>query len=429
MSESPTPAEPSRRASWLPVLALVAVGGILVAALFRTPWEQDRILPPSFTATAVPSRPESIDFSGYIGEQSCAECHPGEAAAHSGSGHSRTLWPAGEGAFARWLAGQKVRDPEQPAVEWSYQLTGKDLEARRHEGADIQKMSLELGVGSGKHGVTFVTMVPGSAGPLGPAALEHRFSYLSPTGKMEITPGQESADAKKLKLHLVPFGRIHTPEQIIKCLACHSTLTSRVKLQHLDPATMVPNVTCERCHGPGRDHIEAARQGRTDDLKMPMTLLTEPRYQVEQCGECHRLPKDIGRAALYAGNAELSRFQSVGLSMSACFAKGREMKCSTCHEVHGRTSRDTAGYEAACLECHRQGAAHRPCPVNAKEGCIGCHMPKKQVPGGWLFSDHWIRKPGDDPGPPPTVVPPRTTSTTRRGSPSPAEAGRSQRPS
>jgi hypothetical protein len=343
-----------------------------------------------------PPRPETIDFSGYVGEQSCAECHPGEAAAHSGSGHSRTLWHAGEGSFARWLAGQRFRDPEQPGVEWSYQLRGKDLEVERRERGDSQRMRLELAVGSGKHGVTLVTLDPMFDSSTGPSAIEHRFSYLSPTGRMEISPGQELKDAKRLKLSLAPFGRKHDPESTRDCLACHATLTSRKKLDRLDSETLVPNVSCERCHGPGRDHIAAARAGQTDDLKMPMTLLTEPGYQVEQCGACHRLPAKVDEAALRPDNASITRFQSVGLSMSACFQNGHgSLKCSTCHEVHARTSRDTTAYEETCRQCHSQGTSHRACPVSPKDRCIECHMPRVAVPGGWTFTNHWIRKPGE----------------------------------
>jgi hypothetical protein len=265
-------------------------------------------------------------------------------------------------------------------------------------------MPLELGVGSGKHGVTLLTLVPELDSPIGPGAIEHRLSFLSPSGKLEVSPGQELADSRRLKLRLVPFGRQHSPRSTLDCLACHATLTSRVKLDHVDAATLVPNVSCERCHGPGRDHIAAARQGRTDDLKMPMTLLTEPRYQVEQCGECHRLPEKVERAGLRPDNLDIIRFQSVGLSMSACYKDGTgSLKCSTCHEVHGRTSRDRLAYEAACLNCHGQAVDQKPCPVSPRENCVGCHMPRQKVPGGWEFSNHWIRKPGPHLEGPPTL--------------------------
>lgn len=196
--DSPPQHEPhSRLRPLLGVVGMLLAAGILLAAFFRTPWEQESIDPPNLEFHIPDPKPVNLDFSGYVGEDACAKCHSGETAAHSGSGHRRTLWPAGDGSLAR----------------------------------------------------------------------------------------------KQLKIGQEPFGRTLNSDRVRDCLSCHATLTSRKKLDHLDPATLVPNVSCERCHGPGRAHIEAARDGKTDDLKMPMTLLTEPQYQVQQCGEAIAFPR------------------------------------------------------------------------------------------------------------------------------------------
>jgi hypothetical protein len=47
----------------------------------------------------------------YIGPDACAECHPGEAAHQSRTGHAQTLWPVGRRALARRLDGTTVADP------------------------------------------------------------------------------------------------------------------------------------------------------------------------------------------------------------------------------------------------------------------------------------------------------------------------------
>ena len=55
---------------------------------------------------------------------------------------------------------------------------------------------------------------------------------------------------------------------------------------------MIPNVSCERCHGPGRAHVEAARRGAPEsELSLP---LGPDRWTAAEllrfCGECHRHP-------------------------------------------------------------------------------------------------------------------------------------------
>jgi hypothetical protein len=110
--------------------------------------------------------------------------------------------------------------------------------------------------------VSFVTTAHGTPDPADTPGIEHRLSYTVSTGKLRITPGQEHIDPKRLKTGPGFFGRGMTSAQVRECLACHTTLTSRKKVDQVDTATLVPNVSCERCHGPGRDHVEAVRNGK-----------------------------------------------------------------------------------------------------------------------------------------------------------------------
>ena len=311
--------------------------GILLHAFFGAPWDQRQIDQLDLNSSIPKFKPVNKDFSGYIGERSCAECHPGETAAYAISGHSHTLWPAGEGSVARMLDGKRVADPELSEIEWMYHLRGKGLEVERIEQGKSERLSVEFGLGSGTHGVSFITTAHGPGDLTDPPGIEHRLSYIVPTGKMEITPGQEKTDPKWLRTGPGFFGRGMTADQVRACLACHTTLTSRKQADHVDTATLVPNVSCERCHGPGRDHVEAARNGKSDDLKMPMIDLTDQHSQVQQCGECHRLPSSIDPASLRPGNPSIVRFPSVGLSLSPCFQNGLgTLKCTSCHDAHAR---------------------------------------------------------------------------------------------
>jgi hypothetical protein len=173
-------------------------------------------------------------------------------------------------------------------------------------------------------------------------------------------------------------------------------LTSTLASNRLELATLMPNVSCERCHGPGRAHVEAARRGE-DTLTMRMGHdRADPSVEVVLCGGCHRLPRAISPSRLRPDNVQLVRFQGVGISLSSCYADGLSgLRCISCHEPHDRLSTDHAAYEAVCLSCHGTGskANQSVCPVSPAAKCIDCHMPRRNVSENESFTDHWIRKP------------------------------------
>jgi hypothetical protein len=191
--------------------------------------------------------------------------------------------------------------------------------------------------------------------------------------------------------------------QSLKCFECHTTVMSDRGSVELDESAMIANVGCERCHGPGQAHIEAARGGAGDEmLAMPFGLgRWQAAQEIQMCGACHRLPESVSPALIRPGNAVLVRFQPVGLTQSACYKKspGR-LSCSTCHEPHARTSTDLAEYETVCRSCHH-GPFQRPCTVSPSAGCVGCHMPRRDASRGMMMTDHWIRsRPLDSAGAP-----------------------------
>ncbi len=383
-SDSPVGPEPDRGRP--PLGEAFAIGAVLVAIVLGAGWWMRA------------GRRPAGSGSSFVGDRSCRECHPGESALHARPGHARTPRPAAATAAARKLDGVTAPDPERPGVSWSFALEDGKFSTTRREADDVRRMAVEYAFGSGRHAVTFGTLV--DRDPAHPCLLEHRMTAFAHDGRPGLTPGQSlagNADGN------TPFGRRHTPENTRLCFTCHSTPTSDRDPSTVDPSTMTPDVGCERCHGPGRDHVAAARRG-AGRAAMAMPLgpgRSTPAEQVRACGECHRLPEMITPGSIRPENPVIVRHQPVGLMQSACFTKSDgALACTTCHDAHDRTSDDVTAYEAACLKCH-SGPSRTPCPTSPRSGCIACHMPRRDVARGMMMTDHWIRTPpGVAPTPP-----------------------------
>ncbi len=325
-------------------------------------------------------------YHEYVGDRACRDCHPGESALHDRSGHSHTLRPAAAGELARWLDGREFKDPELAQVNWRFALSNGQLIATRTATEKVEEYVLEYVFGSGRHASTFVSLL--DRDPIHPTLLEHRLTYFAHADSLGLTPGH----AGKLSGN-TSHGRVMETTLVLQCFHCHSTVTSDRGSQQLDERTMIPNVSCERCHGPGKSHIEAARRGRDLD-RLIMQLgpgRSSPAEQVRVCGQCHRLPDMVTSGPIHPDNPVIARYQPVGLMQSRCFTESHStLGCLNCHEPHSRTATDHAVYEAVCLSCHHSATQSR-CSVSPLSRCIDCHMPRRDVGRGIRFTDHWIR--------------------------------------
>jgi predicted CXXCH cytochrome family protein len=375
---------PSRRAPG-PARELAVVAAIVVALIVAIgAWLRHQSLGDR-SETEVSSRFAPL----YAGERSCRECHPGESAHYLRSGHARTLRLASERTeLARWLDGKEGHDPEYLNAVFHYRFKDGKLSAERIEPGTDDRLPLEFAFGSGTHATTFVTIT--DSDPKNPAGLEHRLTYFASGRRLDISPGQAIGSDVNPRLK-TPVGRLLDAAQARRCFDCHSTQLVDDPGDVLDVKAMIPNVSCERCHGPGKAHVEVARRGETN-LRMPFGEGKETTArQLQLCGHCHRLPEMAPPGAVRPDNPDLARFQPVGLMASKCFKKSEGgISCTTCHDPHARASNDVSSYEAICLGCHKV-TPQKSCPVSADKGCIGCHMPRRDAGQGILFADHWIR--------------------------------------
>ncbi len=351
--------------------------------------------------------PDGGRFPGdpYIGPKACLACHPGECALYSHSGHARTLSTAARRKLSREVDGTSVADPEYPGISWSFRFNDGRLYVARRSPESAEEIVAEYAFGSGHHAVTFVNMVDATV----PAILEHRMTYFARTRTFGLTPGHETVPKPP---GLTPLGGLPPPRDARFCFECHSTQVSTGEDLRIDEDLLIPNVSCERCHGPGRAHVVAAHRGASaSELRLPFG--PERSYTAEAvirlCGSCHRHPGKPGVGPLDPENPRLARFQPVGILQSRCFRESKGgFSCVTCHDPHARASTDRLAYNTTCQTCHRSGTsvpppsiapdenaiAALPCPREPAGDCVACHMPRVDAGQGVLFADHWIRLKG-----------------------------------
>ena len=187
------------------------------------------------------------------------------------------------------------------------------------------------------------------------------------------------------------------------CLLCHASRVRPVlgsQNRYGDPPFLDNGVACERCHGPGSEHVKDPGRAKMVD---PARL--EPDRRDSICGQCHltgeaRVERAGHRFAEFQAGERLADYATYlvwdtdrpdmkvtshveKLAASACKrASGDRLWCGTCHDPHTNSDKT----QAACMGCHP--AAHR-----AQERCAGCHMPKSPVAddgGHGVMTDHSI---------------------------------------
>jgi hypothetical protein len=367
----------------LGILGVIVVGG-LFWWMTREPEAGDAEL-----RGASSVHPAGISREDFVGDDSCAECHPSIAVYHERNGHSRTFRPAADRALADHLDGRVVTDPERPGVSWAFLLEDDRFFVDRTLGDRVDRLPIDFAFGSGYHATTFLSVL--NEDPEDFVVREHRLSYFA-DDSIRMTPGQRLPDPDP---GTDALGRVLSGEDSFNCVKCHVTITSATDPETIDIHSMIPTVSCERCHGPGRAHVEAARLGADPDaLAMPFGPgRNSANDQMLLCGSCHRHPSQAPIAAIRPDNQELARFQPVGLMQSACYIQSNgALSCTTCHDAHDRPSTDASAYNATCLSCHTPSHPEQvPCPISPSQDCTSCHMPRVHAGQGIRFADHWIR--------------------------------------
>lgn len=332
---------------------------------------------------------------GFVGAEACRECHEEKMNGFEATGHHRSSELASEESIdARFREKMGTVRSNVPALH--YLLEDRDdgfyqtavveskLEKYRHS------ERFDLVIGSGNKGETYTYY-------RGNQLYQLPLAYVRELDDWTGNPGLNEAFAH------------YSRRVTAACMFCHSTcFDDTVPLsEHGKPGHVIVGISCERCHGPGKEHVEHHRQHRDDatarHILNPSTL---PRLrQLDICGQCHSgsivvdsafRPGDVladfirhrserkGAAdGAIASSQPTDDFHGLNqlaqLAKSRCYQKSDDMTCTTCHNPHVDEHGKIELFSKRCQACHEPEACdmHLSLGERIASNCIDCHMPSK----------------------------------------------------
>ncbi|MEJ7592329.1 MAG: multiheme c-type cytochrome [Planctomycetaceae bacterium] len=326
--------------------------------------------------------------AGYLGPEKCAACHRDRVHEFRSSRHYLACVPASDDTMpSEFLTGQAEYTPHNSPVTFRMNKEGNQfLQIAEQKTADGVRetrspISLIYGFGAETDEIYF-------------SWKEDKLSELPVSW---LHPDHEWGTSGFDRLGTGDFSRPTNP----RCIECHNTWLEHIPgtPDQYRPETLIAGVTCEVCHGPGKEHVSFHE--RHPDTTEPMHILRPSELsrnlKMDLCANCHsNAMKHRGPAFSYRPGQPLAEFyrtlttrnpeddhvanQTSYLQQSKCYQESDDLTCITCHDPHtGRDVSHRGTGTSACLNCHEpQECEERPrLPVDVQDNCVGCHMPKR----------------------------------------------------
>jgi Flp pilus assembly protein TadD len=343
--------------------------------------------------------PLELEPSAYVGEVRCAACHRDKVRAFQASGHASTF-VRGKALTKLPYPGEPVPDPDDPGVTHAIKTEGDHVHYEARVRDQVLGAVVAYAFGSAKHYFSLV----GYDNHENPYIFRLSHYQTGQNSGWVRTTGHSPDVHAGHDFLGKPIERL---DGVYKCLFCHTTDPKAV-LDHSGPVAEDRAIGCERCHGPGGNHLKAIASKLGDTaIVNPAQAPGDARLRI--CGQCH---SNHMESSLPRTDPFWIRFQGTTLAWSRCYTDSAgAFDCMTCHDPHHDTDRSAAHYEARCLACHsaepmavskdnsqvfnfpgRRASRGSVCPVSPADRCIDCHMPPfESKPLHATFADHYIR--------------------------------------
>lgn len=336
---------------------------------------------PEFTA-------KKVAYTEFAGSNKCKTCHTEAFKNHAQTSHFSTSAEATEktirGSFKKGLNTFMYNPDLLVAME---KRDSGLCQVVYYKGEEKIALKFGLTIGSGTKGQSYARWEDNKLFQL-------PLTYYTIAGKWANSPGFPNK---------VQFERPITA----RCMECHATYadvfsTAGSDAEQFNPKTIITGITCEKCHGPGAQHVkfyaEHPQEKGARFIVNPAKLTRQ--QKLDLCALCHggRLENKQPAFTYTVGDSLSDFFNTDGLnktgrsyvsvdvhgnqfglmSASKCFLNSA-MTCNSCHSAHENERGKTALFSSRCQSCHT--GEHKEVPemkaVSAsiiRSNCIDCHM-------------------------------------------------------
>jgi len=316
---------------------------------------------------------------GYLGDDACRSCHAAQVDSFHQTAHYLTsALPNQHSILGKFTPNENILKTSNPNLSFRMDAKGNSFSQTAVAPSSERTEKFAFVIGSGDKGQTYLFWDEDQLFQL-------PVSYWTDLGWVN-SPGYRDGFAD--------FERPIIP----RCLECHATY-----FEALPPPTNRYNtagyslgIQCEKCHGPGREHVKREQAKPAPDPAILNPAHFSRDRQMDLCAWCHgghgqpllpsfsyqpgealdkyiHLPKPDPGAALDVHGNQLEM-----LKQSRCFLSS-SMTCLTCHNVHV-AQHNLTEFSQRCLSCHKPDSAIFARPNHpVASNCIDCHMPKQET--------------------------------------------------
>jgi tetratricopeptide (TPR) repeat protein len=391
-----------------------------VAGLIVGTWGKTRV------PVAGVTPPKSAPVNEYIDSRLCAFCHRQIYENYRQTGMAKSLFkpaPAntiedykGNTQFYHSLSDTHFsmifRDQAYYQRRWQIGFDGNET--------NVEETKIDYVIGAGDHSRAYLHRT--TRGTLIELPLGW---YTERGGYWGMSPGFDSGHPDTRRL--VSYA----------CVFCHDAYPQVPSGSDVSGAAFTGDlpegIDCQRCHGPGGQHIRAAQAGaESSDISSRIVnpARLSSKLQMELCMQCHLEPttgqfpaivrrfnrgifsyipgQPIEDYALYFDHAPNTgyddKFQFVSvayrLRKSRCFLESKgALTCLSCHDPHRKLpagEEATSYYSGQCRHCHEPGISDLVAQGKHPhaDDCVSCHMPKRRTEDvvHAVITDHFIQR-------------------------------------
>ncbi len=324
----------------------------------------------------------------FLGPESCRDCHSAHVDSCSATAHYRTFrLPTPDSLPDSFQPGKNVLLTSESDLSFQMNKRGEeyfqDLMIQRRNQTYVHSRRIDYVTGSAKYGQTFLYVE-------NQCLYELPVSYFTDLGEWINSPGYVDGVAN--------FARPISS----RCLECHTTWFRQEgkPINRFIDEGAVFGITCEKCHGPGREHVDYHRRNPAEtepahiinpgdlsrDLAMDLCSLchsgvgeaVQPAFSFrpgDKLADFVKIPPDSesGPGGVHSAN------QQARMALSKCFQQSPDMQCTTCHNPHHQERGNAKLFIERCFQCHEAGDCRivKETGAAAEGRCIDCHMPSR----------------------------------------------------